>query len=136
LPGGREQGQKLHLHSAKVVCSSLTLIRPPHPFVVVLQGWPSCLITLLSFRLSITAAFFPCKWHWYFKPKHNVKPWLPLDAFTTTILEGKAILIVMGDSSFLEATLDLGFTLPGNYRDYRSNSRHSRVSGPLWSKPR
>ena len=78
---GRARGVMALLQPAKDVWSALPPVRPCHPFVVVSEGWSSCLITLLALRLPIVGAFPPVKWHRYFKvPIHNleVTPWLPL----------------------------------------------------------
>ena len=66
LPGGRLKGETLILQSPRIVRASLVLVRPPHPFVVVSQIWPSALIPILSLNLPLSGAFFPAKYHGYF----------------------------------------------------------------------
>ena len=47
----------------RVICSVLKDIKPPAPFVVVAQGWPSSLITVSSLKLRLDRAFFPAQFH-------------------------------------------------------------------------
>ena len=98
LPGGRLKGETLILQSPRIVRASLVLVRPPHPFVVVSQIWPSALIPILSLNLPLSGAFFPAKYHGYFHratiANSDVKPWLPLPALANTVFDKPVIFLV------------------------------------------
>ena len=43
----------------KVVQEMMRVVQPPHPFVVVTQGWPSVLVTILGMGLPLGGGFLP-----------------------------------------------------------------------------
>ena len=121
------------LRPSKVIRLELFLVRPSHPFLVVSEAWPSCLITILSLRLPIAGAFFPAQWHRYFKlPTSNqeLSPWLPPSAFKTTILGTPCIYVVTGKAPFVASILDgLGgaqSVIVGLERNFRQSDRMRR----------
>ena len=106
LPGGRRQGETLIIQPSRVVRAPLVLVRPPHPFVVISQKWPSVLIPILALKLPLAGVFFPRGLHKYFKPpsdKQEVKPWLPLPALATTSFASPVVFFVSGDLAFIES---------------------------------
>jgi hypothetical protein len=58
------------------IASVLRFITPPTSFVVVAGDWPGSLISLLALNLPIRGAFFPVRFHEYFKSsKYQVTSW-------------------------------------------------------------
>ena len=43
----------------QTVCGQLKTIRVPHDIIVVAEGWPSCLISILALKLPLFSAYFP-----------------------------------------------------------------------------
>ena len=96
----------LIIQPSKVVRAPLVHVRPPHPFVVISQSWPSVLIPILALKLPLAGVFFPRGLHKYFKPpsdKQEVKPWLPLPALATTTFASPVVFFVSGDLAFIES---------------------------------
>ena len=92
------------LQPSWVVRRKLALVSPPHPFVVLAQGWPGGLITIMSLRLPLAGAFFPPRLHRYFNlpTKTNLRTWFPLgDTFATTTFDGPVIYVVSGSLEFI-----------------------------------
>lgn len=92
------------LQPSRVVRRELAFVSPPHPFVVLAEGWPGGLITIMSLRLPLAGAFFPPRLHRYFKLpiKTNLRKWFPLgDTFATTTFEGPVIYVVSGSLKFI-----------------------------------
>ena len=92
------------------VGGQLSLVRPPHPFVVISHGWPGCLATIIALKLPIAAGIFPLRWHRYFKlPLSDgaSQPWETLDVLRRTQVDwsGDFTFIVSGPYDFLDRTI-------------------------------
>ena len=91
-----------------VVREMLRVVRPLHPFVAVTQGWPSVLVTISGMGLPLRGAFFPPRFHQYFKNPLNKSG---INLFYTNIhfppvFHRKAcITLVAGSCVFVEKTL-------------------------------
>ena len=84
--------------------TTLSVVRPPCPIVVVAEGWPSCLVTLLSLGLPVAGGFFPQYYHRFFKESANIKtviPWLSWEEFASSVPPDSCIVIVLGSHSFV-----------------------------------
>ena len=93
------------LSPVRVVRSTLALVKAPSPFVVVAEAWPSVLISLLALKLPIGGAFFPTKFHQYFsfqQNKHEVSPWHPTLAFTSSAFAQDYVYFVSGSRDFIK----------------------------------
>jgi hypothetical protein len=76
-------------------------LNAPFPLVVVAGGWPSELIAVLSLGLTLLGAYFPSKFHRYFKPKGGLTTWfVPSDVKSTVVPEEVGIL-VLGSPAFI-----------------------------------
>ncbi len=76
-------------------------LNAPFPLVVVAGGWPSELIAVLSLCLTLLGAYFPSKFHRYFKPKGGLTTWfVPSDVKCTVVPEEVGIL-VLGSLAFI-----------------------------------
>ena len=134
LPGGRQPGRVLVVKAPRVVRASLTVVRPPHPLVVVARGWPSNLISVLALDIPLAAAFFPSSLHRYFKPptsNPDVK-WLPTEAFRTSVFRDLVVFVVTGDLAFIKAILPL---LPSTLRVIVGLEMPLRSSSPNYEVP-
>ena len=84
------------------IASVLRLITPPTSFVVVARDWPGSLISLLALNLPIQGAFFPVRFHEYFKSsKYQVTSWKSVADYTTQIF------LLSGGVFFLKRVLGL-----------------------------
>ena len=93
------------LSPVRVVRSTLALVKAPSPFVVVAESWQSVLISLLALKLPIGGAFFPTKFHHYFsfqQNKHEVSPWHPTLAFTSSAFAQDYVYFVSGSRGFIK----------------------------------
>ena len=91
-----------------VVRERLRVVRPPHPFVVVTQGWPSVLVTILGMGLPLRGAFFPPWFHQYFKNplnKSGIKLFYTNIQFPPVFNRKSFITLVAGSPVFVEKTL-------------------------------
>jgi hypothetical protein len=80
-------------------------LSPPFPFVVIAGGWPSELIAVLLLDLPLLGAYFPTKFHRYFKPRGVVTSWFaPSDVTHSTFPEGTGLL-VLGSQTFTNGIL-------------------------------
>jgi len=100
--GSLSSSPRVDVSPSMVVRSKLELIHPPSPFVVVSQGWPSCLCTILTLGLPLAGAFFPVKFHQFFEQSDKHK-WLPLPSLSTTSYADSVVYIICGDHRFLES---------------------------------
>ena len=92
----------------RVICSVLKDIKPPAPFVVVAQGWPSSLITVSSLKLRLDRAFFPAQFHTLFKKnKPTVTGWNVGSEFDPKSF-ANAVFLVSGSYEFVDRILQLG----------------------------
>lgn len=95
----------LLIHPSRVVRDKLVHVRPPFPFVVVSQGWPSCLCTLLTLRSPIAGVFIPERYHRCFQQpadKQEIKPWFSLSQLSTTTFTDSVVYVISGDLPFLQ----------------------------------
>jgi hypothetical protein len=85
------------------------LITPPTSFVVVAAGdWPGSLILLLALNLPIQGAFFPVRFHAYFKSsKYQVTSWKPVADFHGPGNDTTPIYLLSGGVPFLKRVLSL-----------------------------
>ena len=86
----------------------LRVVRPPHPFLVVTQGWPSVLVTILGMGFSLRGAFFPPRFHQYFKNplnKSGIKLFYTNIQFPPVFNRKSFITLVAGSPVFVEKTL-------------------------------
>jgi len=68
-------------------------------------GWPSALMAIISLRLPLIGAYFPPRFHRYFKPKCSVTSWfVPSDIKTTEFPEGVGLL-VSGSKRFIDGIM-------------------------------
>ena len=91
-----------------VVRELLRLVQPPHPFVVIAQGWPSVLVSILGLGLPLKAAFFSTCFHQYFKEplnKSGIKVFYTNSQFPPVFHKKLCITLVAGSPSFVERTL-------------------------------
>lgn len=88
------------MRPSRSVHGQFTHVRPLSPFVVVAEGWPSALITLLSLGLPVEGAFFPSKYHRHFKPRAQELTWHPLLDLHGLALLGRVVFIVSGSPKF------------------------------------
>ena len=75
------------------------------PFIVVAGGWPSALLTILSLGLPLVGAYFPPRFHRYFKPKGGVTSWFTPSALKTTRLPAGVGLLVSGSERFINGIM-------------------------------
>ena len=55
----------------KTVRGELKPIRAPRAIIVIAEGWPSCLISILTLKLPLVGAYFPRRHHHHFKVPTN-----------------------------------------------------------------
>jgi hypothetical protein len=84
---------------------------PPFSLIVISGGWPSELIAELLLDLPLLGAYFPAKFHRYFKLRGKFTPWfVPSDAKHSSFPEGTGLL-VLGSSALINGILlGLGLT--------------------------
>ena len=88
--------------------SVLHLITPPTSFVVVAGDWPGSLISLLALNLPIQGAFFPARFHEYFKSsKYQVISWKSVADFHGTGNDTTPIFLLSGVFTFLKQVLGM-----------------------------
>ena len=75
------------------------------PFIVVAGGWPSALLAILSLGLPLVGAYFPSRFHRYFKPKGGVTSWFTPSALNTTSLPAGVGLLVSGSKRFINGIM-------------------------------
>ena len=87
---------------SRVISGIVRAVDPPLPILIISGGWPSALISVLALGLPLKAAYFPSRFHQYFKPsKHQIMAWSsPLD-FTSTTNLGKVCFVISGTVKFL-----------------------------------
>ena len=88
------------------ISSVLRLITPPTSFVVVAGDWPGFLILLLALNLPIQGAFFPARFHEYFKSfKYQVTSWHSVADFHGPGNNTTPIFLLSGGVTFLQRVL-------------------------------
>ena len=55
----------------RTVRGKLKTIRAPRAILVIAEGWPSCLISILALKLPLVGAYFPRRHHHHFKVPTN-----------------------------------------------------------------
>ncbi len=75
------------------------------PFIVVAGGWPSALLAILSLGLPLVSAYFPSRFHRYFKPKGGVTAWSTPSALNTTSLPAGVGLLASGSARFIDGIM-------------------------------
>lgn len=75
------------------------------PFIVVAGGWPSALLAILSLGLPLVGAYFPPRFHRYFKPKGGVTSWFTPSELNTTRLPAGVGLLVSGSERFIDGIM-------------------------------
>jgi hypothetical protein len=80
---------------------------PPALFVVVAGDWPGSLVSLLLLDLPIQGAYFPTKYHGYFKlSKYRDIPWHSTIAFQGVHEDmGNVIYVLSGSIDFLRCIM-------------------------------
>ncbi len=72
---------------------------------MILGGWPNELLAVLSLDFPLLEAYFPAKFHPYFKPRREITSWLtPSDVQHSYFPEG-AGLLVSGSPIFINGVL-------------------------------
>ena len=75
------------------------------PFIVVAGGWPSALLAILSLGLPLVGAYFPPRFHRYFKPMGGVTSWFTPSVLNTTRLPVGVGLLVSGSKRFIDGIM-------------------------------
>ena len=75
------------------------------PLIVVAGGWPSALLAILSLGLPLVGAYFPSRFHRYFKPKGGVTSRFTPSALNTTSLPAGVGLLVSGSERFINGIM-------------------------------
>ena len=88
----------------RVDSAALVLVRPPHPFLVLAEGWPGALVPILALGCPIAGAFFPAKYHPYFNlPSNPTQPsWYPTSSYSSSTVQGRPITFMSGSLGFLK----------------------------------
>jgi hypothetical protein len=75
------------------------------PFIVVAGAWPSALLAILSLSLPLVGAYFPPRFHRYFKPKGGVTSWFTPSELNTPRLPAGVGLLVSGSERFIDVIM-------------------------------
>ena len=75
------------------------------PFIVVAGGWPSAFMAIISLGLPLVGAYFPPKFHRYFKLKGGVTSWFTPSALKTTRLPEGVGLLLSGSEQFINGIM-------------------------------
>ena len=87
------------------IAGRLQRINPSCTFVVIAANWPSWLVSLIALGLPVQGAFFPARYHCYFKSKNPLSLWMPtLDLFQA-LVDCSAVYLVSGTVSFVRSLL-------------------------------
>ena len=73
--------------------------------LVVAEQWPSALISVLALDFPIVAAFFPARFHRYFKPRNDFMTWNATSLFLATLIPTGVCLLLSGSVDFVERVL-------------------------------
>jgi hypothetical protein len=84
------------------VSGSLEPISTPRPLVCISQHWPSQLITALSLKLPVKAAYFPKRFHPLLEPLRPKSLEFHIPYVSLTTIPTDCIYVVSGDPSFIE----------------------------------
>ena len=84
----------------QTVSTRLMMVHAPCPIVVVTEGWPSCLIPILTLKLPLAGAYFPKLHHQHFKSPNNssVASWKPIGP----PIEGVYNYVISGSLTFVK----------------------------------
>jgi hypothetical protein len=73
-----------------------------HKVIVIAAQWPSWLVTTIALDIPIQEAYFPSKYHRYFKSKNENSTWMtPLDLSSTSV-DNRAVYLVSGAVKFVQ----------------------------------
>ena len=112
-------------------------INLPRPIVCICHSWPSQLITALSLKLKVEAAYVPSKFHFVISPfKHNIALHnLGSVGVILSSLPPNCIYLLSGSHNFVESFLKnpkfpsawsiVHTEIP--FRDYPGSELHKRV---------
>ena len=78
----------------------------PFPFVLVAGSWPSDLIAARSLDLPILGAYFPARYHRFFKPKGVITSWFTPSDVPSSLPEGTGLLL-SGSATFVDGVLNV-----------------------------
>lgn len=84
------------------ILAKLRGVKSPFPVMVLAEKWPSALISVLALDLPLDAAYFPARFHQYFKPRDNVISWQAPNLFTAALMPVGTGLLLAGSVEFLE----------------------------------
>ncbi len=90
--------------------SPFSPICPSHPLVVVSQGWPNVLISVMAQGILLAGAYFPTKWIKFFRSMENnnfMLPMHPLANLERTSLDQDVVYVVVGNTSFVAKNLKI-----------------------------
>ena len=87
------------------VSGELQGVKPPFSVLVLAEQWPSALISVSALDLPIVAAFFPARFHRYFKPRNDVMTWNTTSLFKAALVPTGVCLLLSGSVDFLERIL-------------------------------
>ena len=76
-------------------------VRPPSTFVVIAAQWPAWLVTLIALHLPIRVAYFPSKYHCYFKSKEVITCANTFELLKT-VVDPTVIYLVSGAVQFVD----------------------------------
>ena len=70
------------------------------------EGWPSALMAIVLLGLPLVGAYFPSRFHRYFKPsKSGVTAWFTPSALNTDSLPEGVGLVVSGSERFIDGIM-------------------------------
>jgi hypothetical protein len=76
------QGPAPSIPANRIICQHVCPVATANPIVLVSQGWPCWLLTVLALNLPLAAVFVPPSFRQYFSLFDIPVPWLGLDDWT------------------------------------------------------
>ena len=100
----RSLGQADKWSPPQVVNLQLVLVTPLRLFIVIAQGWPSCLISILDLQLPLVGALYPPLFHRHFNSPTNTMftSWKSALALNAVTLDGDFTVVVSGSHSSVQ----------------------------------
>ncbi len=84
-------------------------LNAPFALIVISGGWPSDLIAVLLLGLTRLGAYFPSKFHQYFKPKGGLTTWFAPSDVKRAVFPEEVGILVSSSPSFVSGILvDIG----------------------------